>query len=122
MVLHLVHAFVCSVAFHLVAWDKFRREEHPDDQLFVAVQLRIVGIQVLAEALEYLLQNMRWEEHCRAWEFAAGVAAVALEVELVVLVAADGTVATAAVVRLPVFASHRPLLSRGVRNRHRYRC
>jgi len=109
------------VAFHLVAWDKFRREEHLDDWLFVAVQLQIADILDLVEALECPLENKRWEEHCKAWAFAADVAAVALEVELVGLVAAAGTVVMPAVAHL-VSVTHRPLLVRAVWNRHRYRC
>ena len=120
MELHWGHEFACSVASLLVAWDKFRMEEPLDDQLFVVALLQIVRILGLSEALPYLLRNKRWEEHCREWEFAA--AAVALAVDLIGLVVADGTVAAAAVAHLIVLATNHLLLEVGVRNLHRWRC
>lgn len=115
MELHWDHAFACSVAYLLVAWDKFHTEEPLDGQLFVVAQLQIERILGLAEALPCLLRNKRWEEHCRKWEFAVAAvvaAAVALAVELVVQVVAAGIVVLA-------FATRHLLLEVDVRNRHR---
>ena len=64
MELHSDHAFACFVACLQVAWDKFRTEEHPDDQLFVVARLQTVGILDLVEALSCLLRSRHSVERC----------------------------------------------------------
>ena len=64
--LHLDHAFACFVASLQVAWDKFRTEEPPDDQLFVVARLQTVDILDLGEALPYPLRSRHSVERCMA--------------------------------------------------------